>query len=107
MFRHYSLRGITAAMRALDALIAQALERNIVVDGDNGREEAEKLAKARANMELPIELRGKRRKGMSAKSGYARWRGTAHRGQRFARATGPGSYAERDAQVRARLEAAP
>jgi hypothetical protein len=82
MFRHYSLHGIEIALHRIDWLIAKALTA----------EEAEPLRKARADIKMPEELIGKRRRGMSAKSPYARYRGARKRSTRLARATGPGSY---------------
>lgn len=92
MFAHYSLRGVLAAIRAVRALAAKA-------------------GKAIKPIALPPSLQGNRggtkpRRGMSAKSGYARWR-SAHAALRMARglwpkrlapATGPGSYAEASPQ---------
>ncbi len=43
-------------------------------------------------VDMPAELAHKRRMGMAASSGYARWRGARFRTRRLGRATGPLSY---------------
>lgn len=63
MFEHYSLRGIKAAIAALKAAAAE-------------------VGKEIRPIPLPALLVGKRRRGMSAKSAYARARGAKFRGYR-------------------------
>lgn len=88
MYQHFSLRSIRAAMSAVAAFIAATAESG---DEKLKAEAAELLKKP---VEMPASLQGKSRNGMSAKSGYGRWRGARMRNVRRARATGPGSYAE-------------
>lgn len=88
MYQHFSLRSIRAAMSAVQAFIARTAESG---DEKLKAEAAELLKKP---VEMPASLQGKTRRGMSASSGYARWRGARFRTVRLGRPTGPGSYAE-------------
>jgi hypothetical protein len=70
MFRHFSLRGMQAAIAAVKAALAAEGKPTPII-------------------QMPEELIRKRRKGMSAKSGYAKQRGAKFRGYKYRRPQEP------------------